>query len=123
MKRNCLSLIMTALLPLLCICIQSWWTVETVMEAEDTTPTQVVMSPSQQPLEDERHYAEDAMQYAISVGTFSTKLTKWDGECIVASADNEDWCLGTKCAASHSLHQPALSDGRSVVIRLHHLII
>lgn len=123
MKRNRFFLIVTALLPLLCICIQSWQIVETVMEAEDTAPTQVVMYPSQLPLEDERHYAEDAMQYAISVGTFSTKLTKWDGECIIATADDEDWCLGTKYWVCHSPHLPAQSDGRSVIIRLHHLII
>lgn len=114
---------MTALLPLLCICIQGWWTVDTVMEAEDTTPTLVVMSPSQQPLGDERHYAEEVMQYAISAGTISAKLSKWGGECIIASAESEDWCHWTKQPAIHSLHQPAQSDGRSVIIRLHHLII
>lgn len=86
MKRNRFFLTVTALLPLLCICIQSWWTVETVMEAEDNIPEQVVMVPNQLPLEDERHYAEDAMQYAISVGSITTKLTKWNGECIETSA-------------------------------------
>lgn len=123
MKRNRFFLTVTALLPLLCICIQSWWTVETVMEAEDNIPAQVVMVPNQLPLEDGRHYAEDAMQYAISVGSITTKLTKWNGECIETSAANEDWCLWTRCPANHAPHQPMLSDGRSVIIRLHHLII
>lgn len=123
MKRNRFTLITTVLVPLLCICLQGWWTVKAVVEAEDAPPTQMVAPLSQLPLEDERHCAESVMQYAISVGTFSAKLSKWNGECLAVSAGSEDWCQWAKHPAKQSSHLLLQSDGRSVIIRLHHLII
>lgn len=122
MKRSRFFLIATALLPLLCICLQGWWAVEVGLET-DAVQIQTSVPLNQQPLEDERHYAEDAMQYAISVSPFSTKLTKWENACAVISSANENWYHGMKAPSKRVHHLLSLSDWRSVVIRLHHLII
>lgn len=122
MKRIRFFLIATALLPLLCICQQGWWAVEVGLEA-DAVQVQTSVPLNQQPLGDERHYAEDAMQCAISVSPFSTKLTKWGETFPVISSANENWYHGMKKTAKSGHHFSSLLDGRSVVIRLHHLII
>lgn len=78
---------------------------------------------TQQPLEDERQYAEDGMQYAISATPLSTKHPKWNDDYTLPSSTDEDWCHLMKQPVKHSPHLFSPSNGRSVVIRLHHLII
>lgn len=122
MKINRFFLIATALLPLLCVCLQGWWAVEVVLEA-DAVQVQTSAPLNRQPLGDERNYAEDAMQCVISVSPFSTKFTKWEETFPVISSANENWYHGMGKTAKRGHHLSSLIDGRSVVIRLHHLII
>lgn len=122
MKRSRFFLTATVLLPLLCLCLQGWWATQMGTEL-DMAPMHTSAPLKQQPLEDERQYAEDGIQYAISASPFSTKHTKWDNGQTALSSTDDDRCHLMKQPVKHSPHLPSPSNGRSVVIRLHHLII
>lgn len=122
MKRSRFFLITVVALSLLCICMQGWqaWQVDVKTNA---MLTQATVPLSQQPLEDERQYAENTLLCALSAGAYATHTYKWEGT-IAGTPPVEGFTLDQLAGtAQTSLSLHPSSNGRSMVIRLHHLII
>lgn len=120
--KNRILLMSALVLSLLCICLQGWNAWQTDVET-DAVLTQATVPLSQQPLEEERQYADNTLLCALSAGSCTTHHFK-EGETVAGdlAADTSSFFQLTEADRTAALiHSP--SDGRSVVIRLHHLII
>lgn len=122
MKKSRIILIIAIFLPLMCIYIQGRKAFQANMVTEAIL-TEAPIPLNQLPFEEERQYAENIMQCAISVGTLSVQVTKWYGTLTGNSSDTEHKCNWIKNLIQISPHFLYSSDGRSVIIRIRHLII
>lgn len=122
MKKSRIILIIVIFLPLMCIGIQGRKAFQINMVTEAIL-TEAPIPLTQLPLEEERQYAENIMQCAISVSTLSVQATKWYGTLMGNSSDTEHRCHWIKNLIQIPPHFLYSSDGRSVIIRIRHLII
>lgn len=121
MKHRTILLI-SILFALLGISLQERWALQANVESE-VLLTQAAIPLSQQPLEDERQYTEDAMQCILTAKPGHTHVIKWDGEAEDSSINGNDWFHSKNFTTEHLHHLASSANGRSVVIWLHHLII
>lgn len=122
MKKGAIILWTVILLPLLCITAQQWeWSLTADHPTEVTG--QWEQPQQQQPLEDEREYTTNDMWCLLQTICTSGHHTKWQG-CTAGTPSAHQTHPSLPSASGHtSSHLPFPTDGSSVIIRLHHLII